>query len=940
MREFLRNLKSITRIFTIVFALLGVTFHGTSQEKIIKLSNEKTTSSENKSDDTPVNNKELLRSKLNLKSKDKLVPVRSIVDNYGTHEKFQYYYKGLKVNGVVATVHSKNGKANKISTNHKPLPEMDVKASISANRALQSAKEKLSFKSIDLISSELILLSIDPEQNAWKLAYKLHIKGANLDEDVHVYVDAKTGDVIKLINGIKHSDKYSHANRIKMIDSNNNTFEQKGFVDVVKQEAIGPLVPFAPATGTLATRYSGTLSLTTDSNAGQYRLRDYSRGNGIINYDNSSSGQVLVYDDYIDNNNDWTLAEHDNSTKDNAALDAHFASQVTYDYFLNEHGRNSYDGVGSQLINFVNIPDFNNAGWGTDDIMLYGDTLFDLSDPLTSLDVGAHEMGHGVTKYTANLDYEREQGAINESLSDIWAMSVEHYANVNYGLNKNLDLLGNDFGYTLRSMANPKSYGQPDTYRGTNWVAATVSEGCSVPQGGTNDYCGVHTNSGVGNFWYYTLTLGGSGTNDNADSYSVTAIGIEKGGDIVYASIQYLTPTSQYADFRVATIQSAQDLYGTGSQEEISVTNAWYAVGVGSAYSGNMGDTESPTDPTGLISSNITASSFDMSWNASTDNVGVTEYEVYIDGVSDGLTASTSYNVSGLSASTIYSVTVIAKDAAGNESNSSNSINVTTLADNGGGCTDITYNSDDFEGGFSSSIWNDGGSDARISNGDQAYANSGNLCVRLRDDQASANITTDNLDLSSFEEITVTFSYITAGLENGEGFSLQSSTNGGSSFSVASSWTRGSEFTSNNSRQAGTVTISGPFSSTTQLKFQHNASINNDRSYLDDVVIAGCSNGTSTIIAANNVTNFIDAEDDALESIFEDIKLYPIPVNQILNIKNLPVNSNLKLINISGQLLIDIKGASQLDMSKFETGIYILQITAGEKTKFIKIGKR
>ncbi|AUP77381.1 M4 family metallopeptidase [Flavivirga eckloniae] len=939
MRKTLHNFKLTTRNFAIILVLLGTTMHGVSQERIIKISKEQTqaTSPNDKIDDAPVANKALLRSMLKLENNDKLVPITSVVDNYGKHEKYQCYYKGVKVDGMIATIHSKNGKASKISTNQMVLPEMDVKASITTNGALQSAKQKLNFKTIDLVSSELIILSIDPDQNVWKLAYNLHIKGANFYEEVNTYVDAKTGDVIRIMEGIKHSGKHSHASRLKKLGAN-TTLEQKSFVSLLMQEAIGPL---APATGTLATRYSGTLSLTTDSSGSEYRLRDYSRGNGIINYNNSSSGQVLVYDDYTDNDNNWTLAEHDNSTKDNAALDAHFASQVTYDYFINEHGRNSYDGLGSELINFVNILNYGNAGWANGDYMLYGDGIFG-SDPLTSLDVGAHEIGHGVTKYTANLQYQREQGAINESLSDIWAMSVEHYANVNYGLNKDLDLLGNDFGYTIRSMANPNLYGQPDTYQGTNWVPASVSEGCITPQGGAggNDYCGVHTNSGVGNFWFYTLTLGGSGTNDNGDNYAVTAIGVDKGGDIVYAALADLTPTSQYADFRVVTIQAAQDLYGIGSPEEISVTNAWYAVGVGAAYSGGGGDTETPTVPTGLASSNITASGFDVSWTASTDNVGVTEYEVFIDGSSNGLTASTSYSASGLSANTTYAVTVIAKDAAGNQSASSSALDVTTLEGSGGGCTDTTYNSDDFEGGFSSSIWNDGGSDARISTSDQFYANSGVRCVRLRDDQASANITTDNLDLSLFEEITVTFSYITAGLEIGEGFSLQMSTNGGASFNTEASWARGSEFPSNNVRQTGTVTISGPFTTTTQLKFQHNASVNNDRSYLDDVVIEGCSNGVSSIIAATNGNTLIDTNNDVSEPVLEDIKIFPIPVSHMLNVKNLPENSNLRLMNISGQLLINAKGKSQINMSQFETGIYILQVNTEGKTKFVKIIKR
>ena len=79
-------------------------------------------------------------------------------------------------------------------------------------------------------------------------------------------------------------------------------------------------------------------------------------------------------------------------------------------------------------------------------------------------------------------------------------------------------------------MANPNEFGQPDTYEGTYWVDVN---GC-VPNSNTNDNCGVHTNSGVQNFWFYLLCEGGSGTNDNGDAYSVTGIGLDEGGEIAY----------------------------------------------------------------------------------------------------------------------------------------------------------------------------------------------------------------------------------------------------------------------------------------------------------------------------------------------------------------------------------------------------------------------
>src|SRR6056297_2056732 len=89
-------------------------------------------------------------------------------------------------------------------------------------------------------------------------------------------------------------------------------------------------------------------------------------------------------------------------------------------------------------------------------------------------------------------------------------------------------------------------------------------------------------------------------------------------------------------------------------------------------------DTEAPTAPTGLASSSITNNSFTLSWNASSDNVGVTVYDIYQNDAYYTSTSGTSYNVTGLSAATTYSYYVKAKDAAGNVSAASSTLNVTT----------------------------------------------------------------------------------------------------------------------------------------------------------------------------------------------------------------------------------------------------------------------
>ena len=96
--------------------------------------------------------------------------------------------------------------------------------------------------------------------------------------------------------------------------------------------------------------------------------------------------------------------------------------------------------------------------------------------------------------------------------------------------------------------------------------------------------------------------------------------------------------------------------------------------------SGGEADTIAPSVPTGLSASNVAQSSFTLSWTASTDNVGVTGYEVFKDGVSIGTTSSASINVTGLTCNTTYAMTVRAQDAVHNWSAQSSALNETTSA--------------------------------------------------------------------------------------------------------------------------------------------------------------------------------------------------------------------------------------------------------------------
>jgi PKD repeat protein len=126
-------------------------------------------------------------------------------------------------------------------------------------------------------------------------------------------------------------------------------------------------------------------------------------------------------------------------------------------------------------------------------------------------------------------------------------------------------------------MSNPNAYGDPDTYHGQNWSFSSQDNG------------GVHTNSGVQNFWFYLLATGGSGVNDIGHNYSVEGVGLDAAGAIAYRNLTtYLGVNSQYDDARFYAIQAAYDLYGPCSQEAASTANAWHAVGIGYPYSNSI----------------------------------------------------------------------------------------------------------------------------------------------------------------------------------------------------------------------------------------------------------------------------------------------------------------------------------------------------------------
>jgi hypothetical protein len=95
------------------------------------------------------------------------------------------------------------------------------------------------------------------------------------------------------------------------------------------------------------------------------------------------------------------------------------------------------------------------------------------------------------------------------------------------------------------------------------------------------DNGGIHFNNGVFNYWFYLLTEGGSGENDNNQSYDVKGIGIQKTEKLLmHIILNYLEPEMNYSQMRIVSQYAAKDIWGENSEEMAQVKNAWFAVGV------------------------------------------------------------------------------------------------------------------------------------------------------------------------------------------------------------------------------------------------------------------------------------------------------------------------------------------------------------------------
>lgn len=235
-------------------------------------------------------------------------------------------------------------------------------------------------------------------------------------------------------------------------------------------------------------------------------------------------------------------------------------SEHVYNFFKNTFGYVSYDAADHTMITVNNDPTIScpNARWNG--------TYAGYCDGTATDDVIAHEWGHAYTEYTSGLIYQYQSGALNESYSDVWGETIDLINNyMDEGENLSVRTttacsgslrwkVGEDatsFGGAIRDMWNPNCNGDPAK------VLDTANYYC-----GTADSGGVHTNSGVTNHLYALLVDGGT-----YNGYTMTGMGFVKAAHLWWrAQKNYLTATSDFANFADALEASANDLIGVNLQ--------------------------------------------------------------------------------------------------------------------------------------------------------------------------------------------------------------------------------------------------------------------------------------------------------------------------------------------------------------------------------------
>ncbi|MGC2998126.1 M4 family metallopeptidase [Streptomyces sp. G35A] len=473
---------------------------------------------------------------LGLGAKEKLVVRDVLKDRDGTvHVRYERTYDGLPVLGGDLVVQGRQpGEADSV---------------VKATRA--AVKPATTTAKVPAARAERQALSAAKAEDA---------KGADVDRAPRKVVWAAEGKPVvayeTVVGGLQHDGTPQELHVITDATTGEKLYEWE-----------------AVQNGTGHTVYSGTVDLTTTQSGSSYNLTDGARGgHKTYNLNRGTSGTGTLFSGSDDVWGDGTP-----SNPESAAADAHYGAALTWDYYKNVHGRSGIRGDGKGAYSRVHYGNnYVNAFWSDSCFcMTYGDGSGN-ANPLTAIDVAAHEMTHGLTSNTAGLNYSGESGGLNEATSDIFGSTVEFYANNSsdvgdYLIGEEIDINGD--GTPLRYMDKPSKDGASKDA----WYSGIGS-------------VDVHYSSGPANHFFYLLSEGSGTKTINGVSYNsptsdglpVAGIGRAKAEKIWFRALTTkFTSTTNYAGARTGTLAAAGELYGTTSAEYRAVQDAWAGVNVG-----------------------------------------------------------------------------------------------------------------------------------------------------------------------------------------------------------------------------------------------------------------------------------------------------------------------------------------------------------------------
>ena len=243
--------------------------------------------------------------------------------------------------------------------------------------------------------------------------------------------------------------------------------------------------------------------------------------------------------------------------------------KASWDFYWQLFGRNSIDNKGLLIRQYVHYDKgMDNAYWDGRR-MVYGDGDGKVFTSFTSdIDVIGHELTHGVTENEANLDYENQAGAMNESFSDIFGIMIKQRFN-NQDVKKSDWLIGEKVligpKYALRSMKAPGTAYINHPELGNDPQPATMDKYENLPNTQSGDWGGVHINSGIPNFAFYVA------------AYNMGGYAWEKAGRIWYAVLtdRNLAQNAKFIDVKNLTIVHAEKIFGINSPEVRAVKQGW-----------------------------------------------------------------------------------------------------------------------------------------------------------------------------------------------------------------------------------------------------------------------------------------------------------------------------------------------------------------------------